>query len=68
MPKRIVWAMLKKGKKRKIAMTKDIREKNACQRTWRKEKERKKDNPYFQIKGIHPKERDSWFKGVPKIF
>ena len=24
-----------------------------------KEKERNKDSPYLQIKGIHPKERDS---------
>ena len=34
----------------------------------KKRKERNKDSPYFQIKGIHSKERDSWFKGVPKIF
>jgi hypothetical protein len=34
------------------------KEKNTCQRAWRKEKkkkERNKDSPYFQIKGIHPK-------------
>ena len=46
-------------------------EKKAWQRAWRKEKkkkERNKDSAYLQIKGIHPKKRDSWFKGVPKIF
>ena len=25
----------------------------------KRKKERNKDSPYFQIKGIHPKERDS---------
>ena len=51
--------MLKKGKEKNI-MPKGMREKNACQRAWRKEKKEKKemkDSPYFQIKGIHPKER-----------
>ena len=38
MPKRIVWAMLKKEKKQKISMPKGMREKNAWQRAWRKEK------------------------------
>ena len=60
MPKRIVWAMLKKRKRRKISMPKGMREKNTCQRAWRKEKKRKrqernKDSPYFEIKGIPPK-------------
>ena len=71
-PKRTVWAMLKKG---------EGKEKYPCQKAWekkmnakeheekkRKRKERNKDSPYFQIKGIHPKERDSSFNGVPKIF
>ena len=56
-PKIIVWAMLKKEekrRKRKISMPKGMREKNACQRAWRKRKrKRNKDSPYFQ--GIHPK-------------
>ena len=74
MPKRIVWAMLKKREKlekEKKYPCQKAWEKNACQRAWRKEKknkERNKDITYFQITGIHPKERDSWFKGVPKIF
>ena len=58
-------------KEKKISMPKGMREKTACQKAWRKEKkkkERNKDSPYFQIKGIHPKEKVSWFKGVPKIF
>jgi hypothetical protein len=34
----------------------------------KKEKERKnKDSPYFQIKGIHSKERDSWSKEYKNI-
>ena len=57
--------------KRKMSMPKGMREKNACQRAWRKEKkkkERNKDSPYIQIKAFIQKERDSWSKGVPKIF
>ena len=42
MPKRIVWAMLNKKKKRKMTMPKGMREKNACQRAWRKEKRKRK--------------------------
>jgi hypothetical protein len=44
--------------------------KNACQRAWRKEKKEKinKDSPYFQIEALIQIERDSWLKGVPKIF
>ena len=51
-------------------MPKGMREKNACQRAWRKRKKKEinKDSPYYEIKGIHSKERESWFKGVPKIF
>ena len=61
----------KRHERKIISMPKGMREKNAWQRAWRKEKkkkERNKDSAYLQIKGIHPKKRDSWFKGVPKIF
>jgi hypothetical protein len=44
-----------KKEKRKISILKGIREKNVCQRAWIKE--RNKDSPYFQIKGIPPKGR-----------
>ena len=61
MPKRIVWAMFKKKrKKRKISMPKGMREKNAKEHEEKKrKKQRNKDSPYFQIKGIYPKERES---------
>jgi hypothetical protein len=57
------YAKKKKKKKKNISMPKGMREKNACQRAWRKEE---KDSPYFQIKGIHQKERDAWFKEYQK--
>jgi hypothetical protein len=53
MTERNVWDTLKK--RRKISMLIGIREKNVCQRAWIKE--RNKDSPYFQIKGIPPKGR-----------
>ena len=46
-----------KGHERKKCMPKDMK----------KRKERNKDSPYFQNKGIHPKER-YMIQGVPKIF
>ena len=50
----------KKKRKRKISMPKGMRKKCMPKSMKkRKEKERYKDSPYFQIKGIHPKERDS---------
>ena len=60
MPKRIVWAMVKKEEKKKNVHAKrhERRKKNASQRAWREEKnkkERNKNSTYFQIKGIHPK-------------
>ena len=52
--------MLKKREKRKMSMPKGMREKmHAKEHEEKKKKERNKDSPYFQIKGIHPKERDS---------
>jgi hypothetical protein len=52
--------MLKKRGKRKMSMPKVIREKNTCQKHEEKKREKKRKNStYIQIKGIHPKERDS---------
>ena len=69
--KRIVWAMLKKRRKAKCPCQKAFEKKMHAkehEEKKRKRKERNEDSPYFHIKGIHPKERDSWCKGVPKIF
>ena len=58
MPKRIVWAMLKKKEKKNIhakrAWEKKMHAKEHEEKK-RKRKERNKDSPYFQIKGIHLK-------------
>ena len=45
------------AKKIKMSMPKGMREKNACKEheEKKKRKERNKDSPYFQIKGIHLK-------------
>ena len=51
-------------------MLKKEKIKNPCQRAWgkeRKKKERNKDSPYFQIKGIHQKEGESWSKEYKNI-
>ena len=50
------YAKKRERKEKKYPCQKAWEKKNACRRAWRKEKkERKKDSPYFQIKGIHPK-------------
>ena len=63
MPKRIVWAMLnKKNEKKNVDAKRHQRKKclpKSMKKRKEKEKERNKDSPYLQIKGIHPKERDS---------
>ena len=58
MPKRIVWAMLKKEKKN-VHAKRHEREKMHAKEHEEKKKERNKDSPYFQIKGIQLIERDS---------
>ena len=58
MPKRIVWVMLKKKEKKNVHAKRHERKKmHAKSMKKRKEKEKNKDSPYFQIKGIHSKER-----------
>ena len=61
MPKRIVWATLKKKEKKNVHAKWHERKMHAKEHEEkkRKEKERNKDSPYFQIKGIHKKERKS---------
>ena len=53
--------MLKKEKEKNIHDKRHERKKcmPKTMKKRRKRKERNKDSPYFQIKGIHPKERDS---------
>ena len=71
--KRKVWAMLKKKKnihakkheKKKKSVPKSMN--NPMLRSMKKSK-RKKDNPYFQIKGNHLKERESHDQRSTKIF
>ena len=67
MPKRKVWAVLKKEKK-------NIHAKEAWEKKFmpncmnkRKKRERSEDSPYFQIKRIHPKRERFMTKGVQKI-
>ena len=46
-------------KRKKMSMPKCMREKKCMLKSMKKrKKERKKDSPYFQNKGIHSKERD----------
>jgi hypothetical protein len=57
MPKRIVWAMLKKREKEKKYMPKGMREKmhaKGHEEKKIKREERNKDSPYIQIRGTHP--------------
>ena len=46
----------KREKRKNYPCQKTWEKKKTCQRAWRKEKkERNKDSPYFEIKGIPPK-------------
>ena len=49
----------KKKRKKKNVHAKRHERKKCMPKSMKKRKERNKDSPYFQIKGIHTKERDS---------
>ena len=54
--------MLKKEEKKNVHAKRHLRKKMHAkehEEKKRKRKERNEDSPYFQIKGIHSKERDS---------
>jgi hypothetical protein len=61
-PKTIVWAMLKKEKKKNIHARRRKRRKKCMPKSMKKRKEKKernKDSPYIQIKALIQIERDS---------
>ena len=58
----------KRREKKKISMSKGLREKKCMPKSMKKRKERNKDSPYFQIKGHSSKRERVMIKGVQKIF
>ena len=66
-PKRISVGYAKKERREKKNVHAKRHERKKCMpKSMKKRKERNKDSPYFQIKGIYPKERESWSKWVQK--